>query len=113
MVFLVAEILNTLTHSLTLSLSLSLSHTHTHTHTQTPNAHWLSNGHAHPRTRESSSAQTHRLEEEKELVQLRKTVKKLDARVTELIATNEQWAIEAGEAASERAVLQIQLQDKE
>ena len=38
-------------------------------------------------------------------------LRKSNARVEELLATNNQWAIEAGERASKVTILQIELQD--
>jgi hypothetical protein len=43
--------------------------------------------------------------------QLRKRLKRSEAQVRELVATNEQWAVESRENANVVAVLQIQLQD--
>ena len=49
--------------------------------------------------------------EKEEVAHLKKMLRRANAHVEELVATNQQWALEAGEKASEKTVLQIQLQD--
>ena len=50
-------------------------------------------------------------EERESVSELKRTLKKSEARVKEVTEINEQWALESQERASEIKVLQIQLQD--
>ena len=72
----------------------------------------LSNGHPpHPHNLDRPSAINPERGEGGEVAGIKKQLVKSEAQVKELVTTNEQWAIEAGEKASEITVLQIQLQD--
>ena len=75
-------------------------------------SHQLTNGHPpHHQNGTTEHSTTLEKREGEEMARLNNMLRKSNARVEELLATNNQWAEEAEERASEVTVLQIQLQD--